>query len=80
VSVDPDLEAGAAHVTGDRDDLGFDDGDDPEHEDFFDCHMGPSGYCGAAGSEDCEFECQHRREQRERAYARRKKDKPGALI
>jgi hypothetical protein len=40
------------------DDFGDGDGDD-EHE--FDCHMDASGYCGAAGSEDCEFECPYRR-------------------
>lgn len=26
-------------------------------EDEFDCHMGPDGQCGAAGSEMCDFEC-----------------------
>ena len=40
------------------DDPGFDNVDDDEDFDLpFDCHMGPDGYCGAAGSEDCEFEC-----------------------
>jgi hypothetical protein len=37
----------------------FDD-DDPwvDHDvDDFDCHMGPDGQCGAAGSEMCDFEC-----------------------
>ena len=29
-------------------------GDD---EEWFDCHMGPDGQCGAAGSEMCDFEC-----------------------
>lgn len=29
-------------------------GDD---EEFFDCHMGRDGQCGAAGSEMCDFEC-----------------------
>jgi hypothetical protein len=43
-----------------------DDFDDAE-ENFFDCHMGPDGYCGAAGSEDCEFDCPYRRAQRLRA-------------
>ena len=37
---------------------------DREAEEDFDCHMGPDGYCGAAGSEDCEFECPYRREMR----------------
>ena len=42
--------------------------DDPEEWEFeadeydydgedFDCHMGPDGQCGAAGSEECDFEC-----------------------
>lgn len=26
-------------------------------DDSFDCMMGPDGQCGAAGSEECEFEC-----------------------
>lgn len=28
-----------------------------EDEEFFDCHMGNDGQCGAAGSEWCDFEC-----------------------
>jgi hypothetical protein len=28
-----------------------------DDEDDFDCHMGPDGQCGAAGSEMCDFEC-----------------------
>jgi hypothetical protein len=43
----------------------FDDFDDEEDE--FDCHMRPDGYCGAAGSEDCEFDCPNRWEQRRAA-------------
>lgn len=31
--------------------------DEWEDEDNFDCHMGPDGQCGAAGSEMCDFEC-----------------------
>lgn len=39
--------------------------DEPEDEDeFFDCSMGPDGYCGEAGSEWCEFECPFRARQR----------------
>jgi hypothetical protein len=40
----------------------------------FDCHMDRSGHCGAAGSEDCEFECPYRRDQyaRQRAKERAK--------
>lgn len=50
----------------------FDDLDDErEYEDEFDCHMGPGGYCGAAGSEDCEFECPYRAAQRAGQYRRR---------
>lgn len=42
------------------------DDDDPDEDDEFefDCHMYPDGNCGAAGSEDCEFECPYRAEQR----------------
>lgn len=57
-----------------------DDMVDDELEDFFDCLMMRDGSCGAAGSEDCEFECPYRRDQRERAYARRKADEPGSLL
>lgn len=53
---------------------------EPEDEDEFDCHMGRGGHCGAAGSEMCEFECPYRREQRESAHSRRKKDAPGPLL
>ena len=28
-----------------------------DDEEFFDCHMGRDGQCGAAGSEMCDFEC-----------------------
>lgn len=35
----------------------MDDDCDFEDEWEFDCHMGPDGLCGAAGSEDCDFEC-----------------------
>jgi hypothetical protein len=34
----------------------FDDERDDEGDDF-DCHMGPDGQCGAAGSEWCDWEC-----------------------
>ena len=35
-----------------------DDGDyDPEDEFEFDCHLGPDGQCGKAGSEECDWEC-----------------------
>ena len=48
-----------------------DDPDEGEYEDEFDCHMTRDGSCGAAGSEDCEFECPYRAEQRERAMRKR---------
>lgn len=52
------------------DDHYVDDDFDPDDEDDFDCFMDPStGLCGAAGSEDCEFECPHRFE-RDRIRAR----------
>lgn len=41
-----------------------DENDCDEDEEFeFDCHLDPTtGLCGAAGSEDCEFECPFRKE------------------
>lgn len=37
----------------------FEDEDrlDDDADDFGDCMMGPDGYCGAAGSEYCDWEC-----------------------
>ena len=35
----------------------FDDDDQIEEDAEFDCHMGPDGQCGAAGSEMCDWEC-----------------------
>lgn len=37
----------------DPDEIGMDD----DEFDDFDCQMGPDGFCGAAGSEWCEWEC-----------------------
>jgi hypothetical protein len=39
------------------DDFEYDD--EPYEEDCleFDCHLDLNGYCGKAGSEECEFEC-----------------------
>ncbi len=34
---------------------------DALEEAFDNCSMGPDGFCGAAGSEYCEFECPLRR-------------------
>ena len=31
--------------------------DDPEDDWEFDCHLGPDGQCGKAGSEECDWEC-----------------------
>lgn len=42
----------------------FDTGDD-EDEEYFDCAMDRPGACGKAGSEECEFECPYRAEERE---------------
>ena len=44
---------------GEDDDDDWREGDDEEDEDDWpmDCHMGPDGQCGAAGSEWCDFEC-----------------------
>jgi hypothetical protein len=44
--------------------------DDEEEEEFFDCHMGADGNCGAAGSEECEFECPYRADQIRKAERR----------
>lgn len=57
----------------------LDDEIDLDEYEAFDCHMDRSGHCGAAGSEDCEFECPYRRDQyaRERAEAERKRNKDG---
>jgi len=35
----------------------------PDEDDYdppFDCHMDKRGFCGMAGSEDCDFECPYR--------------------
>jgi len=38
--------------------IDYDDGDyDPEDDFEFDCHLGPDGQCGKAGSEECDWEC-----------------------
>lgn len=42
----------------------YDEPDEPEDDedglDDLSCQMGPDGFCGAAGSEWCEFECPYR--------------------
>jgi hypothetical protein len=40
-----------------------DDESEDEYE-FLDCHMDRNGFCGKAGSEECEFECPYRADQR----------------
>lgn len=42
-----------------------DDCDEMETGEYFDCHMDRRGSCGKAGSEECEFECPYRADQRE---------------
>jgi len=39
------------------------DEEDEEEDEFesFDCHRDRHGYCGKAGSEECEFECPYNR-------------------
>lgn len=39
------------------DDLDFEDDDDFGDDLGIDCHLDRNGYCGKAGSEECEFEC-----------------------
>jgi hypothetical protein len=57
----------------------YDDEIELDEYEAFDCHMDRSGHCGAAGSEDCEFECPYRRDQyaRERAKEERRRNKGG---
>jgi len=38
----------------------YDDFDDDDEEPDFDCHMGDDGFCGKAGSEECDFDCPYR--------------------
>lgn len=56
--------------------------EEPDEYEAFDCHMGRDGLCGAAGSEDCEFECPYRRDQyaRERAAKEHRKSRQGDLL
>jgi len=48
-----------------------DDFDDEETDEYLDCHMDREGLCGKAGSEECEFDCPYRAEQREQERKRR---------
>jgi hypothetical protein len=45
----------------DFDEMEVDDWEEDEYESF-DCHMGRDGLCGAAGSEECDFECPYMRD------------------
>jgi hypothetical protein len=38
--------------------------DELDEYDEFDCHMSADGQCGAAGSEECDFECPYMRDVR----------------
>lgn len=57
-------------------DLGYDDEDENEgpieedENEYLDCHMDRNGYCGKAGSEECEFECPYRAAQRRAELSR----------
>jgi hypothetical protein len=57
--------------------------DEPDEYEDFDCHMHGDGQCGAAGSEECDFECPYMRDirleqhrQREARKAKRKQKSP----
>lgn len=51
---------------GSDEELEPEDGDDDfDKDDFFYCAMDRTGSCGKAGSEECEFQCPYRADQRE---------------
>ena len=39
----------------------WEEGEEEDEFEYFDCHMDKHGACGKAGSEECEFECPYRR-------------------
>lgn len=39
------------------DDPDFDNVDEEDEDEFFDCGMTPDGLCQLAGTEDCDWEC-----------------------
>lgn len=39
----------------------WEEGDEEDEFESFDCHMDRQGYCGKAGSEECEFSCPYNR-------------------
>lgn len=41
----------------DDEDFDLDDVDEFERDMEIDCHLDRNGFCGKAGSEECEFEC-----------------------
>jgi hypothetical protein len=45
--------------------------DEVDEYEAFDCHMGPGGQCGAAGSEECDFACPYMRDIRWAEHRRR---------
>jgi hypothetical protein len=45
----------------DDDDYNDYDDDEPDDDEEFDCHMGPDGSCGLAGTEECDWECPYNR-------------------
>jgi len=56
------------------DEFETEDGDvDFDEDEYFDCAMNRRGNCGKAGSEECEFECPYRADQR---AAEKKKSRP----
>jgi hypothetical protein len=57
------------------------DWDEEDGDDDFDCHLGPDGQCGAAGSEMCDWECPMRNSDLfvgSRAWCKKHKVKYGA--
>ena len=45
----------------DDDDRDYYDSLPDDDDDEFDCHMGPDGSCGLAGTEECDWECPYSR-------------------
>lgn len=43
------------------DDEPYDNGYDDDEEEDFDCHRGPDGTCGLAGTEECDWQCPYSR-------------------
>jgi hypothetical protein len=47
-------------MSGSVDDWDDDADDEEDPYESFDCHMDRQGFCGKAGSEECDFECPYR--------------------